>query len=84
MFLCQRLTWLLSGSARQALGDTLFEIPERFQPLGGRERELRLENSCDEFPGRLGSHLVIPVASDPTMGSARAGPFKSDRGDEDA
>src|SRR6266851_4511835 len=27
----------------------------------------------DEFPGRHGFHFVIPVASDPTMGSARAG-----------
>src|SRR5207237_1533255 len=38
------------------------------------------KDSCDEFPGRRESHFMIPVASDPTMRSARAGPFESDRG----
>jgi hypothetical protein len=33
----------------------------------------RLEDGCDEFPGRRGSELVIPVASDPTVDSACAG-----------
>ena len=42
--------------------------------------ELRFEDSCDEFPGRRGSDFVMPVASDPTMDSARAGPFESDGG----
>ena len=45
-----------------------------------RERELRFEDSSDEFPGRRRSHSVIPVASDPTMGSAGARPFESDGG----
>src|SRR5437899_7985845 len=43
-----------------------------------RERELRFEDCCDEFPAARGSHLVIPVASDPTMDSARAGALDSD------
>jgi len=42
--------------------------------------ELRFEDSCDEFPGRRGSDFVMPVASDPMMDSARAGPFESDGG----
>jgi hypothetical protein len=32
-----------------------------------RERGLRCEDGCDEFPGRRGSNFVIPVASDPTI-----------------
>ena len=48
--------------------------------LRSRERELRFEGGCDEFPGRRGSHFVIPVASDPTMDSARAGALESDGG----
>ena len=36
--------------------------------------------SCDEFLGRRESHFMIPVASDPTMDSARAGPLESDGG----
>jgi hypothetical protein len=40
----------------------------------------RFEESCDEFPGRRGSYFVIPVASDPTMDSARAGALESDGG----
>src|SRR3989449_420235 len=54
-----------------------------FPRLRSRERELRFEDCCDEFPGPRGSHFVIPVASDPTMDSARAGAFESGlEGDE--
>ena len=35
------------------------------------------EHLCDEFPGRRGSHFVIPVASDRTVDSARAGALES-------
>jgi hypothetical protein len=34
---------------------------------------------CDEFLGIQGSPLVIPVACDPTMSSARAGVLEADR-----
>jgi hypothetical protein len=44
-----------------------------FPPLLRSRACERFEGSCDEFPGFRGSHLVIPVASDPAMDSARAG-----------
>ena len=48
-----------------------------------RGRELRVEDRCDEFRDRRGSHFMIRVASDPTTGWARAGALKSSgrRGD---
>src|SRR5439155_21885580 len=46
-----------------------------------RARELRVEDTCDEFPGRRRSYFVIPVASDPTMGSVRAGTVRVRRAD---
>ena len=50
-----------------------FPLSERFS----WEPKLWFENSCDEFSGRRGSHLVIPVASDPTMDSARGRALES-------
>jgi hypothetical protein len=53
-----------------------------FQLLRSRERELRLEDCCDEFPGRRGSNFVIPVASEPTMGSLACDRSSPTEGDE--
>src|SRR5439155_18946178 len=40
------------------------------------------QGCCDEFPGRRGSHLVIPVASDPTMDRLVRERSSPTRGDE--
>jgi hypothetical protein len=57
-----------------------YAVRRSARPDCRHERELRFEDSCDEFPGRRGSHSMSPVASDPTMDSARAGAFESDGG----
>src|SRR5947199_1922896 len=44
-----------------------------------RLRELQFKDCCDEFPAPRRSDVVIPVASEPTMDSARAGALESDR-----
>src|SRR6266511_5721103 len=71
--------------ASSILSDLSISASDRSACRRGNKEVLRYKTitgarafPADEFPGRRRSNFMIPVASDPTMGSARAEALESD------